>query len=62
MNNPYELQEVSKLYREERLQEAQRRHLLQRARAERVQQSRRSHVASVWEDVLSLMCRARPEH
>jgi biotin-(acetyl-CoA carboxylase) ligase len=55
MNNPYDLHTWSKHYREEAHQEAQRRHLLERARAGREQHSGRGRAGLAWGSVLSLL-------
>lgn len=56
MNNPYDVQSWSTLYREEAIREAQRRHLVERARAER-NPHRLRRVRSVWRSVLALLVR-----
>jgi len=53
MNNPYDLHSWSKLYREEVLQETQRRHLKGWLRANRRAQSERSRVGLAWSAVLA---------
>jgi hypothetical protein len=55
MNNSYALHTWSTHYREEAHQEAQRRHLLELARAGRGQQSGRGRAELAWGSVLSLL-------
>ena len=59
MNNPYDVHSWSKQYREEAMQEARTRHLVDRARAERSRPSRRSLVSLALASVLSQVHRAR---
>ncbi len=59
MNNLYDLHTWSQHYRQEALQEAQVRHLEERARADREQRSGQSRVGLTWESVLSLLGSAR---
>ena len=57
MNNPYHIHSWSKDYREERLAEASRRHLVERARAS--QESRRpGRLGLSWRNSLALLRRA----
>ena len=56
MNNPYDVHSWSTLYREEAIREAQRRHLVERARAER-NPHRLRRARSVWRSVLALVVR-----
>lgn len=52
MNNPYDVHSWSKLYREERLAEASRRHLTEHLRASREPRELRS-LRSAWRGVLA---------
>ena len=57
MNNPYDIHSWSKDYREERLTEASRRHLVERARAS--QEPRGSgRLGLSWRNPLALLRRA----
>ncbi len=56
MNNPYDVHSWSTLYREEAIREAQRRHLVERARAER-NPHRLRRAGPVWRSVLALLVR-----
>ena len=53
MHNPYDLHSLSKLYREEALQEAQTRHLKGRLRANRRTQLDRSRAGFAWGAMLA---------
>ena len=54
MNNPYDVHSWSKLYREERLTEANRRHLLERTRAGHEPRGLR-RVGLAWRNPLALL-------
>jgi hypothetical protein len=51
----YNLNSASRIYREERLTEARKRHLARQARANRKQCSEQSRVGFAWASVLSLV-------
>jgi hypothetical protein len=53
--NPYDFHYSSKLYREEALREASKRHLIGLARADRERPSRLSRVGLGWSRLLSLL-------
>ena len=60
MNNPHDVHSWSKHYREERLAEAQVRHLVQRAGASRDEPHGLRRVGLAWSEVLApLLRRAR---
>jgi hypothetical protein len=55
MNNLYDLHSHSKLYREERLQEASRRHLVKGLKVSREQHSVWGRVSLAWTSMLSFL-------
>jgi hypothetical protein len=55
MNNPYDLTSWSKQYREERLTEASRRYLTERARVSREPHSGWGCVSLAWASMFSLL-------
>ncbi len=55
MNNPYDLHSWSTQYRQERLAEASRRRLIERARGSCEQRSGWGRMSLVWASVLSLL-------
>jgi hypothetical protein len=59
MHNPYDLHSWSKLYREEALQETQKRRLKGRLRANRQEQSERSRAGLAWGALLASLRGAR---
>ena len=56
MNNPYDLHSWSKQYREDALQEARMRHLVQRTRADREPRGLR-RLGLAWSEVLAPLLR-----
>jgi hypothetical protein len=56
VNSRYEIHSWSRQYREEAIREAQRRHLVERARAER-NPHRLRRAGPVWRSVLALLVR-----
>jgi hypothetical protein len=55
MIHPYQLHSLAKLYHEEALQEARKRHLVERARASRGPRGARPIGLSSWRSALALL-------
>jgi hypothetical protein len=55
MIHPYQLHSLAKLYHEEALQEARKRHLVERARASRDPRGARRIGLSSWRSALALL-------
>jgi hypothetical protein len=55
VNNPYDLHSWSKHYRQERLAEASKRHLVERARRNRERRTGWGRMGLTWANVLSLL-------